>query len=315
MKTYDPYTIFNPILFSISTPMVNRLHDQITGWLWHGIIGGLILGDFRIGKTHAILRILDDLKTRSGEKVPSCFMSIATRDQKTIASIFRNLCRSFNADIGRNCTADAMAHYLLHALGEMSLVNKERRVVLIVDEFQRLSLRQLDAFAELYDQLSSVGVNLFVLFVGNANESTPLIKSILRKENELIKGRFFTVEYRHHGIRSHEELKLCLKQFDEEFMWDGKKTSLTRFFAGNRQGPSWKLASISKVFWRVYRNEFQPKLQAQSWGMQYFLAAVKTLLVDYLSENDLDSEEDLEDMIIHSVNVSGLIPSLVRSSQ
>jgi hypothetical protein len=123
METLNPESIFNPANFSIDTPMIDCLKDQIHSWLWNGIGGGCITGDYRIGKTHAISRIVGCLTTRNGEKIETHAYSIATRDYKTIASVFRNLCISFNIKLSSRTTADDMSEHLVHKLGELSLFN------------------------------------------------------------------------------------------------------------------------------------------------------------------------------------------------
>ncbi len=194
------------------------------------------------------------------------------------------------------------------------MIHSTRQYVLFVDEFQRLHLRQLQAFAELYDKLAEIEVNLFVVFVGNTASSRSLIRSILEPHNELIRGRFFIKAYTYHGIRSHTDLKKTLGAFDSKIMYKGLPTSITKYFVGQSSQMNWKLSSLSHEIWSIYNEEYKTRLKLDSWGMQYFVATIKTLLVDYLPKYGVDDQNDLEQMIRQSIEISGLVPDLVRVS-
>ena len=73
---------------------------------------------------------------------------------------------------------------------KIAMCNSTKQVVLIVDEMQRLHIRQLEAFAELHDGLTELNVNLSVFFIGNHSSAQSLLEIIMKPHNELIRGRF-----------------------------------------------------------------------------------------------------------------------------
>jgi hypothetical protein len=314
MKTDFSLTdIYDPSKFLIHTPMMEELSEELHRWLWHGITGGLILGQYRAGKTGAIRAIMNSLVTRQDQPIPAHYLSFVRRDQSTIASVFRNLCYSLDMKPARATTADTMANDLVYQFADMSLLNEQRQIVLFVDEFQRIQLRQLEAFAELYDRLAEIGTNLCVVFIGNSEAGKSLIDEIALDENELIRGRFFTRTHNYHGIRNHGELKSCLKEFDKRIIIDRSESSIAQYFVGDKLGQKWKIQSLSRELWHVYSSEYKSKGNIDSWGMQYFVSTVKTLLFDYIPDHGIGSESEIEDMIHQSIDVSGLVQNLVRT--
>jgi len=313
MRELNPESIFNLSEFFIDTPMIDALTEHLHSWLWNGISGGVITGSWRIGKTKAIRHTKNMLETRSGEPIPAHHFSVSARDKSTVASIFRNLCLSLGMELKQRVTSDQMCNDLLHYFTEAAIISSTNQFVLFVDEFQRLHTRQLDVFAELYDKLFEININLCVIFVGNSTSSKYLLDHIVEPENELIRGRFFTKAYRYHGIRSKSEVKSILKCFDSKISHSGKTTSITKHFAGNKS-ESWEFSSLSNDIWRVFKEDYMRRLGLKSWGMQYFLSTVKTLLIDFVPDCDIGDKDLLREVIRESIKLSGLEPDLVRAA-
>ncbi len=241
------------------------------------------------------------------------FISIAPRDVGTIAGVFKNICNSLGFKLKTRVTADDMSKLILHHLGELSLSNSTRQVVLVADELQRLNMSQLEAFAELYDGMSAIGSNLFVLFAGNDSGSRKLVKSLNEDKYELIRGRFFTQEFKFHGIRTYDELKKCLSQYDSNnFPEDG--VSYTQYFLRDIVSDDWRLDSIAELIWNEYESHFKVPLELKSWPMQYFVAMVRILLTDFFPRYGVEDIEQVKSMICESINVSSLVKNLVKQA-
>lgn len=312
-KHFNEHPIFNNSEFFIQTPMIDRLKDQISQCLWNGISGAAIYGSYRIGKTKAINYIKNNLTNCLDETLPSRFVSIAPRDVGTVAGVFKNICHSWDFKLKSRVTADDMSSLICHHLGELSLSNSTRQVLLVVDELQRLNMSQFEAFAELHDKLSSIGSNLFVLFVGNDSAMNKVHKNLNNEKYELIRGRFFTQEFRFYGIREFDELKACLGAYDAcRFPQKGK--SYTHYFLGECVPEKWRLESLSEIIWSEYHEHFKVPLKIKSWPMQYFVSMVRVLITDFLANHGVEDKDLLRTMIQASINVSGLVKNQVRKA-
>lgn len=292
--------------------MITELENKLHCWLWNGITGGVILGEYRTGKTRAVRYVSNVLVNRLKQHIPVRCLTIKPRDISTIRSIFKNLCFALEIDVRPTETADDMANILVHHFAELAESNATRQVVLIVDEVQRLNVKQLEAFAELYDNLSELQVNLSVIFVGNYEATKPLLDQVLRAENELIRGRFFTQAYSYYGIRKHEELKACLSAYDKPLQDGDSAVSITQELLKEEYNHGFRLAGLSTLIWEIYDQEYRRPLKLKSWGMQYFTSMVKALATDYLPRYGIENEIEVQAMISESIKVSGLVPDLVQ---
>jgi hypothetical protein len=309
IKAYD-HPIFNPLAFYIETPMIEELRTVIARWLWNGHTGGYIVGHARVGKSRAIRKAVENLTTRGGQPIPSFYMDFHQRDRATIASVFRNLKRALNLKLRIREVADEMSDDILHCFADAAFGNAHRYVILVVDEVQRATTQQLLAFTELYDILIRLQTNLFVLFIANVGESDALLKEIADNKHEQIRGRFFINGHSYHGLRSYQDLEACLRQYDE-LRCPADGPTVTEVFLPSQYAQGWRLHKLAVPIWQMYREEFQQPLHLESWGMQYFTAAIKTLLVDYLPAFGVTNAAEVEVMIRKSIQASGLERSSV----
>ena len=310
----DIHPLLNPSEFFIPTPMIEDLLDQLEAWLWNGLTGALVLGQYRCGKTRAIDYISKHLKNRNGQAVPVHRMTIPKRDRNTIASIWKTLCFSVGLNPKLRATADEMSNLLFHYFMDLAQQNDTKQMVLFVDEMQRLDITQMEAFAELYDRLAEAKVNLSVFFVGNKEAAMGLISKSNSQQYELVRGRFFTQSCTYFGIRNQGELRKCLQAYDTCCypLEDGQ--SYTTYFTGEKCGKEWLLSSITDLVWEVYSDNYRSKLKLKSWPMQYFISAMRLLLMDYLPDYGHESNEELKKMINASIDASGLVPNMVRAA-
>ena len=218
--------------FWIPTPMASRLRDRIEQCLQCGDTGCVIVGEARLGKTLAIRRIINELTNRSGE---------------------------LGAEVDRQ-TADKLLDWITLHLADAALANSTRQVALIVDEAQLLTAKQLNAFAEIYNELVEMRVNCSIFFVANLDQFRQLARNLMKTENRYVRERFFyNVEY-FFGIRSEKELATCLNQYDEYRIDEGPGRQVTEFFCTELYEQGWKLASIAPFYWRHYREHYASTL-------------------------------------------------------
>ena len=309
-ELYYEHPIFNPLSLHLDTPMMHEIHDEITRWLWTGATGGVIYGAARSGKTTALVNIGKKLRLRSGQLIPSFYLSVPTRDQKTITSVLRHICDSAELPYTKFAVADSLAKMFLHHVIDATEINQCRRVLLIVDEMQRLKTAQFNVFAEMYDELRQLGILLTVIFIGNDPECWNVINALDHKRHAHILGRFFIQVVPYSGIRSEEGVRACLREYDTlKFPEDGP--TYTEFFLSEPFAQGYRLTSLSSDLWRVFR-EYQLEYKLESWGMQYFTTIVNTLLSDMLPTHGCDSFCD--EMIHECIKISGLVPSVVGSN-
>jgi hypothetical protein len=307
MNTQALHPIFNNSEFFIPTPMMDDLATQVLRWIRNGDTGGLILGCNRVGKSRAIRYLMNMFTNRLGDQIPAVYISTPRRDTNTVAAVYKNLCFSLGLVTKSRPTADEMSNLVYHRLADRAYKSSSKQLILFVDEFQRLSLFQLEVFAEIYDRLNMVGVNICIIFVGNKQAAEDLIENSKRAPNELVRGRFFIQKANYYGIRNKGELKGCLKQYDLQTFPDVDGQSYTRTFVNNE---GFQLSNTSSIFWDVYNRQYREQLNLNSWPMQYFTSAVRIFLVDYATRYGVE-DDVLPELVERSIEASGLVKGLI----
>jgi hypothetical protein len=309
MGIASDHPMFNPSSFYLHTPMAEALSDFVLTTMWCGHPGGYVLGLPRQGKSTACLGLTRTLETRAGERVMVHRVVVSPRDRMTIAGILKNICFALNLSPSQRATADDMVSTIVYFLTDSACINSARHVVLLVDEFQRLSKDQLACFSELYDKLHIMNVNLKVFFIGNHSESMELLNSLDKAHFQHIKQRFFMHEHRFWGIRTFDELAACMQFYDEPYGLENEHEAMSKSAAPKDFEEGWRFKDLATSVWAVYNENYAHPLGLKSLGMQYFVAVMATLLADFIPRYGVCGE--LDGCVSNAFEISGIGSSQV----
>ncbi|MCL7944673.1 ATP-binding protein [Marinobacter sp. ATCH36] len=298
--------------FWIPTPMAAALKATLEQWIQCGHTGGVIIGEARLGKTRALKALGKQMTNRSGQPIHLFYMHYGRRDTQTVRAVFAKIAKSLGFDVKRQ-TADALLDCIVTRLGEAALANDTRQVVLIVDEAQLLTTGQLNAFAEIYNDLVNLNINCVVIFIANQDQFAELGRALLLRQNRYLRERFFNNLDYFYGIRSESELAECLAGYDAFYVTEHPRQTVTEYFCPDLAKDGWQLASLAPFYWRQFRERYGTRLGIASWGMAQFVRATNLLVMDYLpycqEKDDLATQEAA---IIKSLEAAGIEPSLVN---
>lgn len=301
--------------FWIPTPMAEALKQRLEEWTQCGHTGGLIVGRARQGKTRAARAIGPRFTNRSGEPIRVFYAAYGKRDVETIRAVHFKVARALGFDTRRK-SADQLLENIVMRLGEAALANETRRVVLIVDEAQFLTISQLSAFAEIFNELDGERVNAAFFFIANQDQFEPLGRTLLLDEYEYLRERFFSNLEQFFGIRSESELAACLASYDTYCVCQESKQTATEYFCPTLYGQGWRLASLASEYWRLYRERYGIPLGMTSLGMAQFVRVTNLLVMDYLPLcTDKANSTFLEACVIKSLAGAGIEPNLVKLLQ
>lgn len=299
--------------FFIPTPMVDALHQCLEEWTQCGHNGGLVVGESRQGKTTAVLALSDRLTNRDNQIIPLFRMHFGRRDVDSVRAVFGKIARSLGYQVRRHQTSDELQEQISVRLAEAALVNDDRKVVLVVDEAQMLSLQQFDVFSEIYNQLFDFRINFVVFFVANQDLFQPLAQALLSDEYRYLRDRFFNNLTFYYGIRSEKELAQCLAGYDNYPVTEDERITATAYFCPSLYERGWRLAHLASAYWRHYRERYGVPLRQKAWGMNQFIRSTNLLLMDYLPLCcDPADTPMLEACIIKSLGAAGIEPALAQ---
>lgn len=303
------HPIFRPRQMPITTPAMTLVRDELTRCVWTHQTGVIITGQSRAGKTSACRQIKRcPILNRDGASVPVLYVSIRHRDKPTIKSVFRQLCLSSDLKISDRDNSDTLCRLYFHHILDRIHSSPSPNVLLLVDEFQRLSPDQFDAFAELYDVSEEGDIDLTTAFIGNDPECRGLIEKLESDEFAHIYGRFFGHWIAFTGLVSEQQVASCLRQYDTlRYPDDGP--SYTGFFLPQAVKEGWRFESLAPDLWRIF-SEYRSAARITSWGMQSFTSTINTLLSDVLPHCGVENHSD--EHIHECIRISGLLPGLVK---
>lgn len=313
MSSPNPYfdhPLFHTYDVVIQTPPAMTLRETVDRWLCTGATGGVIHGLSRSGKTTALIAIRKNLCARNGEPIRSHFFTVPRRDYPTIKSLYRSLSVSAAQPLKSSSTVEDMMSNLVSYFCEHARQGEPTQFVLIVDDAQRLSISQYNVFTELHDYMrEAFGLLLTVIFVVNTDESQQLFQQITDSRYKHIHGRFFVNIEPFRGLRTRREVQQCLSQYDTLRYPEPDGPTFTAFFLPEAAHNGWKYASLSGVFWQTFK-AFMSEYGLKEWGMESFMRTTNILLYDFFPQYGV--EECDEDMVKEAIEMSGLIPSLVK---
>ncbi|MEX0606565.1 MAG: ATP-binding protein [Halofilum sp. (in: g-proteobacteria)] len=309
LPDYDfDHPVFHPDRLRLRTPAMDRLGEDLHRWLWTGATGGLILGAARAGKTTAVRVLSPEVHWRDQTHVPTYYVSIPLRDQRTVTSVFRHLCWAAELRVSNADRADHLSDRFVHYLLDQATVHACRYAILIVDEMQRLMPQQYGAFAEIHDRLLLLDIRLVVFFVGNDQECSELLETIESPRYAHIRGRFFMHRVLFRGLRSRRDVEACLAEYDR-LRYPAEGPTYTEYFLPAAYAYGWRLTALASDLWRAFRAH-QRAYSIDSWGMQYFTATANTLLTDFLPRLGVEEFDDA--LAREGIALSGLLPDVVR---
>lgn len=296
---------FNPTL---RTAPASELFQKLTQWLWTGKVGAIVTGPARIGKTTALESLARQLRDRRQRRVPVFVTSMDRLDKPSVKSLNWQLCSDAGIKTSQRQTSYQLATSFAHWLMDAADLGGVAQIVLLVDECQRLTPDQFDAFADLYNKVRMKQRLLLTVFVGNDQETGRLADTMSSSAYAHIHGRFFREHLIFRGLRSLNEVRDCLDQYDtlpHPFITD---CTIVEGVLPETKDSGFRLSSAAPLFWCVFR-DYQKRYKLTDWGMESFTIATNTLLADFLPRYGIENLS--KEMVEEAIRISGLLSSKV----
>jgi len=300
--------LFSPLYPTLKTEPIFELAQKLTQWLWTGRVGAIVTGPARVGKTTALETVSRHLCDRRQRPVPVFLTAVEKLDHPTIKSMNWQLCQDAEIKTTKNQTAYQLSSAFGQWLMDEAARHDVSQMVLLIDECQRLTPDQFNAFADLYNKLRKKKRYLLTVFVGNAQETSRLFEIMSSDAYAHIRGRFFNERWRFHGLRSLQEVRDCLAQYDTLPHPFDTDRSIVHGHLPEAMDSDFRLASAAPLFWSVFQ-DYQQRFKLTEWGMESFSITTNTLVADFLPKYGIENLN--EEMVEEAVRISGLLPSMV----
>lgn len=307
--------IFGPgSKFQVKSSPAEALLKMLVEWLECGEKGGIVWAESRTGKTFAILWAIQSLSALLGN-VPFLFVPVRTHSEsqtyESPTQFFRFLlkcARHPDANEGRG--ADTVRNRFTSWLVASANRSPINTVIMAIDEAQDLNHLQLKWLQNAANETEAEGGNLFIILVGQP-ALVELRDSKVAIGAEHFVGRYMSDDYQLPGLKSEDELRLFLAEFNSAKFPDADGTRIPELFLKPELANRFDLQDAAPQFWALF--DAVSKADGQQDTIEIGLAYVcRAMLRFLLSASKLNAQvlEIPTTLIVDAVKRSGYDRSL-----
>jgi len=265
---------------AVATPPLKEAYDVIEGVVVHRDPGTCLLGQFRSGKTTAMLSTVRQLK----ETFPALPVGIALakgHDAFTQGTFFSDILQDFDHGGLRGTAQEKRARCLNMLIVQARQLNSDR-YLLMVDEGQNWGEAQWTWLRDFANDLANKHIRLITVTFGQAAEVIKLRSLLLARKRTDLVGRFLLSPREFRGLRDVNELRETLIAFDDpnqNAFPVGSDISYSEFFMPKAFKGGWRLADEAGLMWDEFRKTaHRSGMEAGNIGMNWAGGALRNFL-------------------------------------
>lgn len=308
--------------YVLATRAIIELELQIREWVKRKVRGAIVCGRPRLGKTRAIRHLKEHVKTLFGREIAVFVLSCGQEDfgSTTDKAFYTDFLAAVGYGLPHVGQRADKQHRLIEFMKSEALRIGDRKILLIVDEAQNLSSRQLGHLVTIHNALENDGFLLYTYQFGQPE--LRYRKTALRVANKnQILARFMASEYQFRGIRDKQDVRFALTRYDDpsasEFP-EGSGTSYTEYFFPNAYRKGWRLSQLTDLIFEGFQKT-RVQLQvdrAADIPMAPFTAVVDAILTEWACSSDRPPNvtEDTVARLLDEVAYEGYELALMANS-
>lgn len=294
----------------IATKPVEQLTNAIVTSLQKGRRGIQVCGRGGDGKSEAT-KYLYKCRDWLAKPAPVYWLAIPRRTKGTDSVFYKVIQDGLNLAYHSSGDAIDRLNAIRNRLKTDCLRQSAQRVIIFIDEAQRLSADDYEFIANIDDALTTVGLRLFCVFVNQTDDEDAGHSKDGRKPRRgerpsadslppHIVRRFFMDSFTFTGLKGLSEISHALSRYDE-LEFEGRSYAVEFGPAASKNG--WKIAKCGPAFTTAMAQlSKEYNLNASSdLPMMIFELTVKTLLV-YVAGGDESfsgvTTDDVKDALI-----------------
>lgn len=265
--------------YIIGTPPVCLLYDTVKEWIVNRVPGAMIVGKQRFGKTWASKFLVKSLAQDCD--VP--MFSVVCRNYRIPNE--NSFLEDLLSGVGHAITTGkpkAKRDRLIEFLAERARGNNKKRVVILLDEAQKLHEMHFHWLVDLDNALDVRNVATTWLLFGQEELLHQHEVFVTAKQMQII-GRFMVHRHGFVGLQSESDFRICLDAYDDSEWTEhptGSGWSFTRYYFPLAYDNGGRLAMLAGELWRAFKEvrEEARLPQGAEVPMQYFASTVEYVL-------------------------------------
>jgi len=239
------------------------------------------------------------------EDLPIFFITCRKYKNPIESVFFEDLLKDVGHSTPFSGKANIKRERLLKKLIQNAEVSRQKRIVLFIDDAQRLHEIQYGWLMDIYNELDRFGISLTVFLVGQQDLLDQRSVFLELGQHQII-GRFMIQQHKFSGVANREDLYECLVGYDEHCEFpEGSAFSFTRYYFPTAYEEGFRLANYTDELIDIYK-ELRRESGLNSIleiPMQYLTLAIEYALKNYGVEGeDLQSISKIQwvDAIMYS---------------
>lgn len=266
--------------YLLATNEINRLRDELLSWIENRVPGAIIYGRPRLGKTRALRYLEFDLPVIFGEKLPIFKIRCQKYKYPSEGVFFSDLLKDVGHNLYLTGKPDIKRDRLIKFFIEQGIASNQQRIILFIDDAQRLTEIQYDWLIDIYNELDNYGISMTVILVGQEELIQQRTAFQQSKKSQII-GRFMIHDYKFSGIKSVDDIRSCLVGYDSDCEYPiDSGWSFTRYFFPEAFSIGNRLVDCSEDIYNAFSEARQDaKLSTEiEIPMQYLTLSVEYAL-------------------------------------
>ncbi|PKU51483.1 ATP-binding protein [Lysinibacillus fusiformis] len=269
--------------YLIATNEIDKLCYIVGNWIDNRFPGAIIHGRPRLGKTRAIKYLIKVLPKELNQNIPMFHIKCKTYKNPSENNFFEDLLDGVGhaaPELGRPSEKRVR---LKHFFINMAEKSKQNKIVIFIDDAQKLTAIQYDWLMDVYNELDEYGIVLTTILVGH-DELIDRRKRFIKNKDFQIVGRFMSDSYQFNGVKDVEDFKILLEQYDTgtEFPVNSN-LSYTQFYFRDHFENGFRLVNYAGEFHDVFLElQLDKGLQKnKEIPMQYVTLSIEYILKNY----------------------------------
>lgn len=264
--------------YRIATPAIQEFYDLVSRCLRYRIMGALIYGPSRIGKTRSI-EYVRLLFARNYPKITSYHAQCEHKPRHAEGPFFANLLEAVGHPEPNAGSNPAKRMRLTAKIREAAARAGSGTVLLFCDEAQRYNENEYEWLRDMHDALDRQQIKLFTFLVGQEELLAQKTSLQIAGKTQIV-ARLMVEELPFYGIRNAEDVATCLLGYDETSYPEGSVWTFTRFYLPQAVDAGYRLVNDAHVLWRAFETaHHKANLPGRlEIPMESFVRAVEILL-------------------------------------
>ncbi|MFM0365524.1 AAA family ATPase [Paraburkholderia sediminicola] len=236
--------------YRLATPAIEAFYELVTRCLRYRIMGALIYGPSRVGKTRAI-EYVRLLLARQYPKITTYHAQCEHKPRHAEGPFFATLLEAVGDHAPNAGTSSAKRSRLSLRIREAAARSGSNAVLMFLDEAQRFNENEYEWLRDVHDVLDRQQIKLFTFLVGQEELLAQKTALQLAGKTQIV-ARLMVDELAFYGIRNAQDVATCLNGYDQTAYPEGTPWSFTRFYVPEAFDAGYRLVSDARQLWQTF---------------------------------------------------------------